>query len=270
MALELIESWRFRVEGLSGYISGGHEHGLELTAGAKAQPLTRPMCMNVEHYYARGRRGGRFVPRYKAEVETSQVGQDAVRVTIAPYQDWRVTTMATYRVIPDRTVEAVYEFVFEEDCGAFEALISNYFHEPTEPWVHAGGAWVRPQLGEREHRTWMRSEQDSRNYRDGRHEDFMAEVKNDYLLSIDDKFYDYPVMVSEIGDSGWSIVHVIDRQVCPSISANRTWNAHDFSLVGRDVQKGETVVCRARMAYTRLGALDDALKLAEELTGRAE
>jgi hypothetical protein len=226
--------------------------------------------MNVEHYYARGRRGGRFVPRYKADVRASKAGEDAIQVTIAPYQDWRVTTTATYRVIPSRTVEAVYEFAFEDDYGAFEALISNYFHDPTEPSVHAGGAWLRPQLGEREHRSWMRSEQDIRNYRDGRHEDFMAEMKNDYLLSIDDKLYDHPVMVSEIGDSGWSIVHAIDRGVCPSISANRTWSAHDFSLVGRDVQKGEKVVCRAWMAYARLGSLDDALKLAQELMGRAE
>lgn len=265
MATELIESWRFNAEGLAGYLSGGHEHGVELTAGQNLQPLTRRMCMNVEHYYARDRHGGRFVPRYKAEVTAERMEENAVRITIAPFEDWLVTTNVVYRVLPERTIEATYEFTFGDDYGGFESLISNYFHEPTEPYVHSGGEWLKPELGDREHRTWMRGEQDLANFRDGRHEDFREESHDDYLLSVGDDFYDHPVMVSEIGDSGWSVVHVIEREVCASVSANRTWNAHDFSLVGRDVTKGQTVVCRAWMVYIELKSLDEALELAERL-----
>ena len=74
-------------------------------------------------------------------------------------------------------------------------------------------------------------------------------------------------MVSPIRDSGWSVVHVIERAQCPSISANRRWQAHDFSLLGRDVAAGETVSCRAWMIYARLNCLDDALKLADTVDG---
>ena len=83
---------------------------------------------------------------------------------------------------------------------------------------------------------------------------------------MDDQFYDHPVLVSPIRDSGWSIVHAVQRDLCPSISANRRWHAHDFSLVGRDVAAGETVTCRAWMIYQKLDSLDDALCLADRVT----
>jgi len=267
MTPELIDCWRFKYDKLAGHIIGGHEHGFELTAGADMGPVSRRMCMNLEHYYARGRTMGRFVPRYEAEVTASRAGDDAVRIAIAPYEDWRITSTITYRLLPECTFEASYEFTFHQDYGGFEALISNYFHDPTEPHLHAGGKWFRPQLGDREHRYWTRTEEDARILRDGRWDDFFAETKDDYTLSIDDAPYDHPLMVTEIGDSGWSIINVIERDVCPSISANRTWNAHDFSLVGRDVAEGETVACRAWMAYRQLESLDDAVKLCTDLLG---
>ena len=46
-----------------------------------------------------------------------------------------------------------------------------------------------------------------------------------------------------------------------SIQCNRRWGAHDFTLVGRDVKRGESVRCRAWMAYRKLDpkSLDDVL-----------
>lgn len=265
MTPELIDCWRFKYDKLAGHIIGGHEHGFELTAGASMEPVSRRMCMNLEHYYARGRTGGRFVPRYKAEVTAIRAGDDAIQISIEPYEDWRITSVIAYRLLPECTLEATYEFTFHEDYGGFEALISNYFHEPTEPYLHAGGKWFRPQLGDREHRFWVRTDEDTQVLKDGRWDDFYAEMKDDYTLSFGDAPYDYPLMVTEIGDAGWSIVHVIEKGACPSVSANRTWNAHDFSLVGRDVAEGETVTCRAWMAYRKLESLDDALTLCKDL-----
>src|SRR5689334_10081025 len=98
MPTELTPSLRFRRDGFAGYITGGHEHGVHLTEGADGLPITRPMCLNVEHYYATNARGGRFVPRYKAAVHTDLTG-DALRLRIEPFEAWRVSVDATYRFV---------------------------------------------------------------------------------------------------------------------------------------------------------------------------
>ena len=71
-----------------------------------------------------------------------------------------------------------------------------------------------------------------------------------------------PVIVTFIGTSGYAVIHWIERENCFSIECNRRWGAHDFSLVGRDVKRGESVRCRAWMAYRKLDrkSLDDVLK----------
>jgi hypothetical protein len=223
MGIELVDCWTFSAEGMTGVISGGHEHGIELTGGADKKSATRRMCLNLEHYYARACRGGRFVPRYKAQVSAERVAPDTVRLRIAPHGDWHVESVITYRVRPGCIIEATFEFAFGSDYGGFEALISNYFHEPDEPYLRLGGSWVKPSLGEREHRTFFRGPDDVRNFRDGRHEEFQAEVKNDYLISAHDGYYDEPVMISPIRDTGWSIVHVVERETCASLWLAGTW-----------------------------------------------
>ncbi|MBI2192370.1 MAG: hypothetical protein HYU36_10330 [Planctomycetes bacterium] len=267
MTPSLVESWKFKYDGLAGYFCGGHEHGIELTAGADGRPVTRPMGLNLEHYYARSARGGRFVPRYKAEVKTEKLGDNGMRLRIAPCGSWQVGVQIDYRLLPNRVIEARFELTFHEAFQAFEAFVSNYFHEPVEPFVHVGGVWMRPQLGDREHRYWARSNAEANDIRDGRLDEFLAEVKNDYRISVDPQPYDCPILISPIRDTGWSLVHVVEPGLCPSLSANRTWHAHDFSLVGRDVSKDETVSARAWMAYQKLESLDDALRLFEGLTG---
>jgi len=262
MSTELIEAWGFRVDDLAGYISGGHEHGVELTEGVDGGPVTRRMCLNVEHYYARSCRDGQFVPRYKADVSSERLGEDAVRIIIAPYGEWHVETVVTYRLLPERTVEARYVFSFGADYVGFEALISNYFHQPTEPYLHLGGRWVQPRLSEREHRFWVRGPVDAASipelYGAG-------DGINDVPLPIDPLPYDHPVMITPIGDTDWSVVNMVERKMCPSLSANRIWRAHDFSIVGHDVGKGQTVTCRAWMAYVELESMDEALSLLREL-----
>jgi len=251
---------------LSRHISGGHEHGVELTAGADLKPVTRPMCLNLEHYYARAM-SGRFVPRQKAEITGERVANDAVQIKIAPFEQWRVEAAITYTLLPAGVIEARFELSFDADYPRFEAFISNYFHEPTEPHIRVGGSWAQPKLGEREHRYWPRSTQDAADVGDGRLDEFYQTMA-DYACPVDPQCYDLPVMVTPIADSDWSIIHVIEPEQCASLSANRTWHAHDFSLFGRDVSKGETHVARAWMAYRQLDNLDQALELYTELTRR--
>ena len=60
----------FAYDSLAGYVSGGRHQGVELTRGADGRPVTRAMCLNLEHYYARGAGKGMFVPRYEAPATT--------------------------------------------------------------------------------------------------------------------------------------------------------------------------------------------------------
>jgi len=267
---QLTPAWRFHQGNIAGYIAGGHEHGIEITWGTDSKPVTRRMCMNLEHYFARGQLGI-FVPRFKADVHSKLISQDSVRVSIEPHESWHVRSKITYRLLPECCFQAEYSFAFEQAYPDFHVLISNYFHEPTEPFLRIDGEWTQPSLGEKEHRTWPRDSQSHRLMGATRAMlDTVPEVPSDQAHPIDDRYYEHPIMISPIRDTDWSVVHIVERDACPSISANRRWNAHDFSLVGRDVADGETVLCRAWMVYAKLDSLDAALGLAHRLTGKVE
>ena len=269
MKTALEPAWRFRYEGLSGYVYGGHEHGLYLTAGIDGSGVTRTMCLNVEHYYARTHRGGRFVPRNKAEIRAEQTAEDTVTVRIAPYGTWKVETRVSYTLLSDRVIEARYDFSFGAAYKDFEVFISNYFLADTEPHVHIGGRWVQPRLGGREHRYWARSRRDAEVIADGRLAEFLSEEKEPYIVPVDPLLYDYPIMITPVGEMGWSVVNMVEKAICPSISANRTWQAHDFSLIGHDVNEGQQIAGRAWLVYTKLESLDEAILLYNRLTGES-
>ena len=262
MTAELYPAWRFRLEGLSGYISAGQQHGVEFTEGIDGAPVTRRMCLDVEHYYSLSCPRGRFVPRYEAEKSSERLGDDAVRIVIAPHKEWRVETQITYRVLPERIVEARYDFSFDADYLGFEAFISNYFHEADEPFLHLDGRWVQPRIGEKEHVFWARSAADAENTRR-----LHSEVDSAHGMSrpVDPLYYDHPIMITPIRETGWAVVNMAERDKCSSLSANRRWRAHDLSLVGQDVARGQVVSCRAWMAYLRLESMDQALSLYRDL-----
>jgi len=265
MAEELAQAWRFDQKQTAGYICGVHEHGIELTRGANRRSVTRHMCMNLEHYFCQDQLG-LFVPRHKAPVQSKLVGDRSVRIDIGPYEDWRVHTTITYKLLPECTIRAEYVFRFEKAYRGFSALVSNYFHDSAEPWIHVGGIWMQPQLGRNEHRTWPRdAEAGKAAERRMKMMSKAPETPKDLKCPIHDQFYDQPVIVSSIGDSGWSVVHVIEERRCPCLSANRRWHAHDFSLVGQDVKDGEEIVCRTWMVYVQLRKLEEATILARKL-----
>jgi len=269
MTSDLVKSWRFKYKDLSGYISGGHEHGVELTAGVDGVPVTRAMCLNLEHYYAMSRSVGFFVPRYKAAVKSQCLGSRAVRIVIEPFEEWQIRSALTFILLPDRIIEVCYEFSFDADYNGFQALISNYFHRSTEPYLHLSGQWVQPKLSDREHRFWVSGAVEAANI--ARLYDisgFSSKEAREIEHYIDSQYYDYPVMVTPIAGSSWAVVNIVQPTMCASLSANRRWKAHDFSLVGRDVARGETVECRAWLAYVRLESLDEALSLYDRLVSR--
>ena len=63
------------------------------------------------------------------------------------------------------------------------------------------------------------------------------------------------------------VVHWIERENCPEVGCSQRWGAHDCTLVGRDVKRGESVRCRAWMAYRKLDpkSLDDVLTWKDEM-----
>lgn len=262
MAHELVPSWQFKQGMVRGYIAGGGEHGVEITDIGDGLPGTRPMCLNVEHYYSRSCRNGRFVPRYKAKVASMCVG-DAVVVTIDPHDAWQVQTEITFRVLRRLAIEARYRFRFLAPFAGFEAFVSNYFLDSTEPYIHVGGAWVQPSLAEGEHRYWAKGPDQADNIRAVYQRELTP--ADNIELPVDRDYYDYPIMVTPVRKTKWSIVSIVEPAYCSSLSANRRWNAHDFSLLARDVKEGQELSCRAWLACCELGSLDDAMQLCDEL-----
>ena len=262
MAHELVPSWQFKQGRVRGYIVGGGEHGVEIADIGDGLPGTRPMCLNLEHYYSRSCRNGRFVPRYKAKV-TSACVADAVVATIDPHEAWQVRTEITFRVLGRPAIEARYKFHFLTSFQGFEAFVSNYFLDPTEPYIHTGGAWVQPSLTENEHRYWAKGLEQADNIRAVYQRELTP--ADNIELPIDRDYYDYPIMVTPVRKTRSSIVSIVEPQYCSSISANRRWNAHDFSLLAQDVKKEQEVSCRAWLACCELGSLDDAIQLQDEL-----
>lgn len=262
---------RFVFDRLAGYLAGGCEHGIELTRGADGKPVTRPMCLNLEHYYAVGRDNGMFVPRYTAPRRTDLIDDRSLRITIAPHNGWQVTSTVTLRALESRCFEAVYEFAFDEALRGFDALTSHYFHVMDEPWLHLDGQWVRPTIGEREHIAFPVSDAAAAQTR--QHIDdpatrvdvqrYVKDVSN-FGMPVSSQRITAPVMISPIGADGWSVIHVVEPAALVSFSANRCYYAHDFTLVGRDVARGEKVTCRAWMIYAQLKQPDDALAIARQ------
>ena len=251
---------RFRFPHVQGYLSGGNEHGIELTTpNGKAGPITRRMCRNLEHYFTNDRKGGYFVPRYLTQIDSSAAA-DSVTVKFAAYEGWPVEATATFRVVSETLLEAVHTFTFSEALPGFEGFISNYVILNDPPWLQLDGKWCQVELGDKEHRYFPCHEQGRANL----HERFkVCDVPESTKgmgigWPVDDATVTLPVMVTPTSIDEWYVLHAVDPAECPSFSANRMWRAHDYSLVGRDVAAGETVTCRSWMSYAQLDAVDQA------------
>lgn len=253
---EFLQSWKFVSDGLRGYISGGDEHGVELSAGADEEPVTRRMCLNVEHYLADTQPFGEFVPRHEAAISSRRTAAGEIQVSIDRTAEWPVSTKITFDIPASRTLEAEYEFTFHDDIPGFEAFISNYFHDQTPPFLRLDGQWVQPEVADSEHRFWVAEDGNQQAVRDRYPSSPMG---LDGIVS--DARFEYPLMITPVPGSDATVVHVVEPEECVTLSINRTYNAHDFSLVGRDVTAGESVTCRAWMRYAALDDLDGAIDI---------
>lgn len=258
--MTLERCWRFESDGVVGYVTGGGEHGVEITEAPDRTPATRRLCLNLEHYLAADRGLGEFVPRAKATVEADRTAPETVEIAVEPHGEWPVRTTLELTPRGERTIEARYEFSFDEAVSGFEAFVSNYFHEPTPPLVHLDGGWVGPDLDDDEHRFWASDGAAGRRIRSLYPEPYMG-----LEPTVADAELTRPVMVTPVPDSEWSVVLAADPDGCASLSANRRFNAHDVSLVGRDVEAGETVSARVWLWLTDADDPDATLRRFEEL-----
>lgn len=256
MSADFLKSWKFVSDGVRGYVSGGDEHGVELTTGAYEELVTRRMCLNVEHYLADNRPFGEFVPRHEANISAERTVDGEIQVSIDPTNEWRVSCKITFSVPTFRTIEATYEFTFHDDIAGFEAFISNYFHNPTPPFLSLDGQWVQPELTDSEHRFWIAEDGEQETIRDRYPTSPMGLDR-----TVSDALFDYPMMITPVPDSEATVVHIVEPEECATLSVNRTYNAHDFSLVGRDVSAGDSVTCRTWMIYSELDEPREAVDL---------
>lgn len=246
---------------LAGVVRGGEEHGLELQRGVDGRPVTRAASLNLEHYFSTSKRAGLFVPR-KGTRRIEKLDDRTVRITIGEQAGWKVTAQITYTFAPGGVLRADYAMTFGEDYRDFNTLLSVYHLEEALPYLHINGEWRQVELASaREHRFWCRSAADLHRLRQA-----LPAMNADYaalghanLLSVDDQVWDEPVMVTRIRDTGWAVILWFDGEV-RSVSANTRWKAHDFSIGGRDVKRGETLRSTVWMAYRELKDLDDALR----------
>jgi len=85
----------------------------------------------------------------------------------------------------------------------------------------------------------------------------------DIELTTDEGFYDYPLMVTPVGNKS-TILPVADSACCSNLPPNRRRNTHDLSPLAGDVKEGGEASSRTWLARCDLGCLDDAIQVCEE------
>ena len=134
------------------------------------------MCLNLEHYNASSHSDGRFVPRKRATTRIEATATGGIRTIVEPYEAWNVETEIALERREKWVFEATYSFSFNEEIRDFLPFFSNYFVEPTEPFMRFGDAWFQPRLSEREHRFWARSAEHAEVTRRVHHENETPEI----------------------------------------------------------------------------------------------
>ncbi len=246
---------------LAGKVRGGEEHGVELSRGFDGKPVIAPASLNLEHYYSTSRPAGLFVPR-KGTRRIEKTGDRTVRVEIAEYAGWKISAEIIYTFLPDCAIRADYTLVFGETYQDFNTILSLYFFEETMPCLRFDNRWEQLRLATpKEHRFWCRDAKELERFKRA-----LPAMNADYAplqlagcMTVDQRTFSTPIMISAIRDTGWAVILWFDEEV-RSVSANTRWKAHDFSIGGRDVKKGEVLKSTVWLAYRQLDNMDATLK----------
>ncbi len=246
----------FRSGALRGFVRPeGPMHGLGLF-GPGGEPIIEPgRCgMNLEHYFCAGA-AGPFIPRH-ASLTRYEVRPDRLRIEFLPHQEWALRAFVEYVLRDGATVEVTFTFEFERAFPAFEAFVASYFHGERLPQIYSSEGWLGPEVAPKEHLFFPRDENARAMIHDGRW-DFL---KPNLFAGVAKQCYAAPLTLHWLAQPGWALMQMADPALCPAISCNTFAYAQDFSLVGKDVEAGESVEARLRVALREIGGPDQALK----------
>jgi len=213
--------------------------------------------MSLTHYLSASRAAPE-APR-KAPGRTEEVRGNTLLVRFPSLQDWPLEAVVSYRVGDEGRVDAGFAFHFSQPLAGFEAHITSTFLDGTGvPHLHVGGDWLRPALREKEISFFARDAAAARMIEDGRWDFYIAQG---YRVLLDERGYDYPLLVHMEEKSGWALVQMLLTEECPSISVCSSPAQLNFSLLGQQAKAGESVFCQARLAYGQFRGLEGILPL---------
>jgi len=258
--LRPVTFYEFQSGELRGYLRGtGPCPGIQITEAGEKGAITPPggSLMSLTHYLSASHAAPE-APR-KTPGRTEEVRGNTLVVRFPATQDWPLEALVSYRVGDEGRIDAGFAFHFSQPLAGFEAQVtSTFLHGSGVPHLHVGGDWLRPALGEKEISFFARDAAAAMLIEDGRWDFCLA---RGYRVLLDERGYDYPLLVHMEEKSGWALVQMLLTEECPSISVCSSPAQLNFSLLGRQARAGERVSCHARLAYGRFRGLEGILPL---------
>jgi hypothetical protein len=258
--LRRVTLYEFETGQLRGYLSGmGANPGITITAGADGKPITPSgsSMMTLSHYLCSSNIGP-YAP-LKAEDRRQELHGDSLVVRFAATPHWPLEATVCYTLCEEGRIDTIFHFNFQADFPAFEAqVVSTFTDTAGVSNLHVDGNWFRPALAGKDISFFARDRFAEAMVQDGRW-DF--NVIEGYRVLLDDRGYDYPILVSLEEKSGWALVQMCLIDECPSVALCSTPRQHNFSLVGRGVKQGESLTCHTRVAYGQFRGLEGILPL---------
>jgi len=258
--LRRVTLYEFETGQLRGHLSGmGANPGINLTAGADGKPLTPSgaSMMTLSHYLCSSNIGP-YAP-LKAEDRRQELHGDSLVIHFPATPHWPLEATVCYTLCETGRIDSIFHFDFRADFPSFEAQVTSTFADSAGVSnLHIDGNWFRPALTGKDFSFFARDRFAEMLVQDGRW-DF--NVIEGYRVLLDERGYDYPILVLLEEKSGWALVQMCLIDECPSIALCSTPRQHNFSLVGRSVKQGETLTCHARLAYGQFRGLEGILPL---------
>ena len=258
--LSPVTVYEFKTEHLQGRLSGtGAFPGIEIFASGEGAALTptRGRLMSLTHYFSSATAGPEAAHKLAGKCE--EISGDTLAIRLPASEEWPLETLVSYSLTERDALDVGFRFRFQQQMANFEAhVVSCFSDDSLASYVQLEGEWIRPALREQQICFLARDAAAMRMVEDGR---WYFQIARGYHVILDERGYDFPVLVRLEEKSGWALVHMLMTDECPAISICSTPLQHGFSLVGREVKAEEEIVCHARLAYGQFRGLEGIIPL---------
>jgi len=258
--LRPVTFYEFQTGQLRGYLKGsGASPGIEIIASGEGRPLTSPggSLMTLTHYLSSSLAGPEAA--LNAPGRTEELSGDTLFTRFPPAPQWPVDALVDFSVAEGGRIDVGFHFHFRKAMDGFEAqVVSTFSEQVPAAHLHVGGEWFRPSLRAKDLCFFSRDEAAAAMIASGRWDFYLAQGFN---LILDERGYDYPLLVYLHEKSGWALAQMLVTDESPSISLSSSPVQYNFSLVGRSVKEGEEVSCHARILYGQFRGLEGILPL---------